>query len=449
MRRIVAFLTVLSFFWNPIRVKADETIEILAPSAVVMDANTGLILFDKNKDERHYPASVTKLMTVLLTLEEVEKNSDVSFSQRIPFSHDSVFSLPHDSSGIAMDEGETLSLDEALYAILLASANEVSNAVAEYMGGDIETFARLMTERAKELGAENTNFTNPHGLHDERHYTTVYDMALIMRENLTRQKFKDMISTARYDIPHTEKQPQPRVMNNSHRMISRYSDYYNPDVVGGKTGFTSEAKHTLATYGQRGSAGVIVVVMAEETSANAYEDTNALLDYWLDQYETVTFLKEGEFKRTVPVVSLKDGVEATEDVVEASNANDVVASVPGFVKSLVALEVELPGEFNRPVNEGEKVGYLYFTYQDVKIAEADVEALNGAGFASEAKDASATKTFITPTAMNIFKTILAVIVVLLIIRAALTALQRRARRTLRYRLQKARPVSYRYRNGRF
>lgn len=163
--------------------------QIYAESAVVMEASTGTILYAKNMDQQMQPASITKIMTVLLALEHLKMDEEVTFS------HNAVYSIEYDSSHIARDEGEILTVEECLYAIMLESANECSNAIAEHVSGSVEAFADLMNERAAELGCTGTHFINPHGLPSEEHYTTAHDMALITQEAIKYEKFRQFAGT--------------------------------------------------------------------------------------------------------------------------------------------------------------------------------------------------------------------------------------------------------------
>lgn len=173
--------------------------KVYAESAIVMEGNTGTILYAKGIDTQHYPASITKVMTVLLALEHLEMDEEVTFS------HNAVYSIDYDSSHIARDEGEILTVEECLYAIMLESANECSNAIAEHIAGTTEAFAEMMNARAAELGCTNTHFVNAHGLPNENHYTSARDMALITREAIKYEKFRQICSTPRYTLRATNK----------------------------------------------------------------------------------------------------------------------------------------------------------------------------------------------------------------------------------------------------
>lgn len=174
-------------------------------------AASGEILYDKDADKKMYPASITKLMTILLALENGKLTDEITFS------HDAVYNIEPGSAHIAILEGETLTLEQVLRAIILRSANEASNGVAEYVDGSVEAFAKHMTERAKELGCTNTNFVNANGLFDENHYTTAHDMALIARELLKHEEYRSMMSETDYEIPPTNLQTETRYLHGQHR----------------------------------------------------------------------------------------------------------------------------------------------------------------------------------------------------------------------------------------
>lgn len=261
--------------------------QIYAESAVIMEASTGTILYNKDMNQQMYPASITKIMTVLLALENLD------LSEEVTFSHNAVFSIDYNSSHIARDEGEILTVEECLYAILLESANECSNAIAEHIAGSIEAFADMMNKRAAELGCTNTHFVNPHGLPDDNHYTTAYDMALITREAIKHDTFRQISSTPRYTLRATNKKSEELLMNNHHYMISNYktSRYLDDTVFAGKNGYTTVALNTLVTCANRNGMDLIVVTMKTQGGAErgvpVYTDTANLLDYASENFHKV------------------------------------------------------------------------------------------------------------------------------------------------------------------
>lgn len=224
-----------------------------AQGAILLEANTGVILYAKNIHEKLYPASTTKLMTCLLAVE------NCSLDEIVTFSHDAVFSIEYGSSNIGIDEGQSMSMEECLYGILVASANEVANAVAEHVAGSQEAFAEMMNEKAAELGCQDTHFVNPHGLFDEDHYTSAYDLALIAQAFFQNELLSKIGNTTSYHFVATADQPDDFVVRNKHQLIT--GDIAYDGIKGGKTGYTDEARQTLVTCAERNGMKLICVVM--------------------------------------------------------------------------------------------------------------------------------------------------------------------------------------------
>ena len=249
--------------------------QISAQSAILMEANTGVILYAKNIHERAYPASTTKIMTCLLATENAKMDELVTFS------HDAVFGISRDSSNIGIDVGQAMSMEECLYGILVASANEVANAVAEHISGSQDDFAKLMNQKATELGCENTHFVNAHGLYDDNHYTTAYDLALIAQAFFKSELLTKVGNTASYHFVATNEQPDDFIVRNKHKLITGEIAYNG--IKGGKTGYTDEARQTLVTCAERNGMKLICVVMKEETP-DQFNDTAKLFDYGFSNF---------------------------------------------------------------------------------------------------------------------------------------------------------------------
>lgn len=249
-----------------------------AESAIVMEASTGAILYEKNSHEELYPASITKIMTTLLAL----KNS--SLNESVTFSHDAVFSVGASDAKLGgIDEGDKLTMEQCLYGVMLASANDVSYAVAEHIGGSLSKFVDMMNEEAKKLGCENTHFMNASGLPDPEHYTTAYDMALISQEALKNPVFCQIAQTMVYTIPADEYCPEPRARANHHEMKSN-GKYPYDGWTGGKTGWTASAGYTLVTFAHKNNMDLICVIM-KSSQTGQYTDTKALLDYGFQNFK--------------------------------------------------------------------------------------------------------------------------------------------------------------------
>ena len=218
--------------------------QVAAETAILMDAETGEILYAKGIDEKRYPASTTKIMTALIAIE----NS--ALTDQVTFSAEAVNGIEPGSTHIGIKPGEILTMEQSLYAILLASANEVSSGVAEFVGGSIPDFVNMMNARAEKLGCKNTHFVNANGLHDPEHYTTARDLANIAREAFKNETFRKIIGTEYYIEPKTNITDEERWLNNHHKMLVSGDMHYD-GCLGGKTGYTSDAGNSLVTYAQK------------------------------------------------------------------------------------------------------------------------------------------------------------------------------------------------------
>ncbi len=254
---------------------------IISESAVLMDADSGQILFEKNMHEKLAPASITKIMTALLAIEKGD------FADTITMSHDAVFSVPRGASHVALDVGEQLTLEQAMYAMMLPSANDAANGIAEFIGGSMSGFAALMNQRAEELGALDTHFVNANGLSAEGHYTSAYDMALITREAMKHARFQTVWSTERYEMAPTNEQPETRVFFTQNKMLSNTQYHYN-DIIGGKLGYTREASNTMVVAARRDGRTLICVLLKTVNPADKYADAKLLFDDGFDNFRPVT-----------------------------------------------------------------------------------------------------------------------------------------------------------------
>ncbi|MCI8727566.1 MAG: D-alanyl-D-alanine carboxypeptidase [Hungatella sp.] len=244
--------------------------DIKAEGAVVINAENGQILYGKNERNQFYPASITKLMTALLVLERCGLNDTVTFSQT------ATTNLESGAVTLNLTEGDRLTVSQCLYALLLKSANEVANGLAEHVSGSVAGFADLMNQKAAALGCTGTHFANPSGLNDNNHYTTPYDMALIARAAFQNQTLCAINTTLSYELPATKKS-EARTITMGHKMMYGTDSRYYEGIIGGKTGYTSKAGNTLVTGVEKNGVRLIAVVM--KSSSTHYEDTRALLDY--------------------------------------------------------------------------------------------------------------------------------------------------------------------------
>ena len=246
-----------------------------------MDINSGAVLFEKNSHEPYYPASITKILTALIVIE------NCGLDETVTFSNTAVNSLEPNSSILGARAGDTLSVRDCLYALLLQSANEVANALAEHCAGNIDAFAEKMNEKAEELGCTDSHFANPSGLNDPNHYVSAYDMALIAKAAFNNPTFVEVDSTTYYDVPAGKLKQYPDGWRYyaHHRMLRRNDSLYYDGAIGGKTGYTLLAGNTLVTCAERDGMKLIAVVLNGHQTH--YSDTKSLFDYGFKNFKSV------------------------------------------------------------------------------------------------------------------------------------------------------------------
>ena len=257
--------------------------DVSAGSCILIDADTGSILYEKNAYEKCYPASTTKILTGLLTIENCSMSEIVTFSKEAAES----VNVTEDAN-LGTKEGEQYTVEQALYGMLLYSANEIAYGLAEHVAGSLDAFVEMMNEKAAEVGALNTHFANASGLYDENHYTTAYDMAMIARACYNNATFVSIDSTyTSYTIPATNKTSTARTFKHRHQMLYGRTYYYEY-CKGGKTGFTSESQYTLVTFAEKDGMRLICVTFEEPSDESRYVDTKALFEWGFDNFTKTT-----------------------------------------------------------------------------------------------------------------------------------------------------------------
>lgn len=277
--------------------------EITAEAAIVADADSGYIYYQKNMHKKMYPASITKILTGIVAVEN-GNDSDV-----ITVTKDAVKGITSDYANVALTPGEQITQEEALYTMFLASANDSANAVAYHIGGTMDNFVSMMNKRAKELGAVDSHFSNPSGMPDEKNVTSAYDMALITKKALHEPKVMKYFGATSYTMPPTNVRTESVVYRTLHKMMKN-TVYKYDGVIAGKTGYESMSGHTMVTVAKRDGRTLICVVLKSSTGRTVYKDTIALLDY--------TF--------SLPAVGYAQDLESTENYLQ-------VPSIMGALKS--------------------------------------------------------------------------------------------------------------------
>ena len=326
MKRIVAGL----FFAALLLYNGHARAETAARSAILIEMETGRVLYAQNAREPLPMASTTKIMTALLAIEKGDLNAIVTAGPN-------AFGVP--GTSIYLSEGEQLTLEQMLYGLMLASGNDAAVAIAEHIGGTAEDFCRMMTERAAELGCKDTVFLTPHGLPAEGHHTTARDLALIAREAMKNPQFRQIVSTQRASIPWPGRD-YDRVLTNKNKLLSAY-----PGALGVKTGYTKAAGRCLVFAAERDGMTLLGVVL---NCPDWFQEAAALLDLGFQEWQMVTILNAGEAVRSLPVIN---GVRDSVTVVTAA---DVAA--PVRVDAWPDLIIDLPDSLPSGIVLGQQVG---------------------------------------------------------------------------------------------
>ncbi|MBO4815682.1 MAG: D-alanyl-D-alanine carboxypeptidase [Clostridia bacterium] len=375
---ILILLIILSGLFLPRFSFADEsTPQIYCPSALLMDLNSGKILYEKNIDEKKYPASLTKIMTAIIVLENC-KLDDVA-----EVSYNAVMSISTGYVTANLQIGEELTIEQLLYVLMVGSSNDAAVVLAEHVSGSVEEFAKLMNEKAKELGCTNTNFVNPNGEHDENHYSTARDLAAITKYAMKDEKFREIVATTSYKLPTTNKYDKDdRFFTTTNNLIivnnnSRADNYYYKYAIGIKTGFTTPAGNCLIAAASKGGLELLTVVLegfqTDEGLSQRYLDTKALFEYGYDTYTLRNVAKSGGIIQTTSIKNATRDTKKLDVVIE----NDVyVLSKQEDKDSSILPEVTLNDNLKAPIEKGEIIGKVKYTVEGIDYEENLLAANN-------------------------------------------------------------------------
>lgn len=357
-----------------------EDPDIQCKAALLVDANTGLAVYAKNEHQELYPASLTKIMTALLTLEAID-GGKLAMDQEVTASASALEGLSADGSSANIQVGETMTVENLLYCMLVVSANEACDILAENVSGSVSAFVDAMNARAAELGCKNTHFVNPNGLHDSQHYTSAWDMYLITKEAMTHPDFMRICDTATYTVPATNLSGA-RTLHTTNYLIGAWwsRGYLNSDAHGIKTGSTSDAGHCLVSSATRGSLSFISVVLGgdrvtlenNEIRTYSFYDTNQLFNWAFENFTYQTVMEGQREIREVPVSLSKI------DHVLAVTAEDTEVLMPRALKPEdLEQRVTLSQEtVEAPVQAGQRLGTLELAYDGTVYATVDLLASN-------------------------------------------------------------------------
>lgn len=378
---LVLFLTVLPFAaaakTEEVPPQLPEDPNILAKAAVLLDVDTDTVIYAKNEHESLPPASLTKVMTALLVLEALEDGT-LTKDQMITASESAFEGIPADASSAGIKPGEIMSVENLLKCVLIVSANEACNILAETISGSVSAFVEKMNARAEELGCKDTHFANCNGLHDPQHYTSAWDLYLITKAALQYEDFVSISDTANAVIPATNINDERSLWTTNHLISSwRVIGYRNKDAHGIKTGHTDEAGYCLISSAKRNKLHLVSVILgAERTEENgignlrSFSETTRMFDYGFDNFTYKTIIEAKTPLREVPVTLSK------LDHVTLQAASDLEVLMP---KGLNAEHLDRSISLNKnpveaPIKEGDILGQLIFSYQEKEYARVDLLA---------------------------------------------------------------------------
>ncbi len=369
VQRALAFLLVATALFGNINTTYAAKPQVTAKAAILIDAQTGTVLYEKNSEKIMYPASTTKIMTALVALEAV-KNEEVSLSQPLTLSEAAFKTLDADGSSIALKVGESMTLEGLLQGLLIASGNDAAVVIAEGIAGSEEQFVARMNEKAKELGLKNTTFVNPHGLHNENHVTTAYDMARLAREAMKNPVFRSIVECAHIYLPATNMSDK-RYFINTNNLVSRmrYPYYFYDKATGIKTGSTDSAGYCLVSSAEDKGKSVVAVVFGAEDVAVSHNESKAILEYGFSDFSLRSLAKRDDIFGEVKVKQAADGT----DHILLSAANNLEALFPkDGDPEKIEVVAEIPEKVYAPIYSGQKIGMAKFLYEGKEIGSVEL-----------------------------------------------------------------------------
>ncbi len=348
------------------KVKA-QVPEIVGTSAVLIDAKTGAVIYEKNMNEVKSPASTTKILTAILVLENLDLKQKVVADLETAYTG---------GSRIYLMEGEKLKVDQLMYAMLVSSANDAAVALAKTVSETTDEFALLMNDKAREIGTKNSNFVNPNGLDEENHKSTAYDIAMIARYAMTNEDFRRYVSTVRYQIPATNLQEEIRYLKSTNKLLYDKDSYVDINgekraikyegITGIKTGYTTEAGGCLVSSAKRGETELISVVL-QSNKKDRFKDSIKLLDWGFANYETRKVFEKGE---KIGNIEVKKGEEKEVAVAPLS---DIYITAPKDNKEKLNKVLKVEKSLVAPVEKGKYVGVMDVFAGDKLVASVPVE----------------------------------------------------------------------------
>lgn len=355
---------------------AAEPFSVDATAAILVDADYNEVLYEQSADERRYPASITKVMTGLLTVEAIDRG-ELTMDTVVTLGDDLYTGIGEGGSTQDLKSGEILTVQDLLYCALLPSANEACNALASTVAGSIPAFVELMNQRAAALGMTNTHFVNTHGYHDEAHYTTARDIAKMCAEAMKHPDFRQIVSSVRYDVPATNLHAA-RELHDTNALVSNHRTgnigLLYRYAVGIKTGSTPEAGSCLASAAEKNGRMMIAVILGAQdyrkSETNSFSESRRLLEYGFNDFSRKELLSPIDPIDTIPVKLC-----AEQDYVTVQADHGLEATLPNDLDpALFQRRVELPEQLEAPIQKGQVLGSISISYEGKDYGSADLIA---------------------------------------------------------------------------
>lgn len=346
--------------------------ELVSRAAILMDNKTNKILYDKNSNERMFPASTTKILTAILVLENCDLNEIVTAS------YDAVMSIPEGYVTANIDGDEQLTVEQLLQLLLVHSANDTANVLAEYVGGSIESFVSMMNTKVNELGLTNTHFTNAYGLQDDNHYTTAYDLSVIMQYCLKNDDFRRIAGSASCSIPATNKSDVRSYTSTNQLLVPSNPNYYSYVTVG-KTGFTTEAGECLVSCAYKNDLELICVVLGGtvvDGVSTRFSESKTLYEYGFNNFSLKNIANPGDIITQIEVPNATSDTKSlelafTDSIYALVNTSDLETNYTP--------EIQLHSDISAPITQGDVLGSVVYTIDGIQytsdiVATHNVEA---------------------------------------------------------------------------
>lgn len=369
---ITIFILILIIYSAPISFASvnESDLEITSEAALLIDTNTGKVLYGKNENEKKYPASITKILTAILVIE------NCNLDDKVTVSYDAISIVPSGYSVAALQVGEELTVEELLKVLLIHSANDAANVLAEHVAGSIESFASMMNSKATELGCKNSHFVNPSGKHEKDHYSTATDIAIIMKYCMQNPTFKNIASSKSCIIPATNKYEE-RVFTNTNELLNVdtreiESNYYYKYAIAGKTGYTTEAKNCLVSIAKKDNLELICVVLGAGKTANGlsarFIETKKIYEYGFNTYTIAKLREQGAIAKQIQI---ENATKETKDLDLLISKDIIVLIKQQDLNKEIEPEITLNENLSAPIAIGAKVGTIKYNIEGIEY-EADL-----------------------------------------------------------------------------